>query len=92
MLSLIDKIMDELNKPYNPKDHEDKIYKTWEDSGFFNPDNLNTDGEPFTIIMPPPNANAGLDSERETFRMEPERRHHQTEGCRHRTPKRPSRT
>ena len=32
--------MDELNKPYNPKDHEDRIYKIWEDSGYFNPDRL----------------------------------------------------
>ena len=35
---------------------ESEIYKLWEDSGFFNPDNLS--GEPFTIIMPPLNANA----------------------------------
>ena len=25
-------------KPYNPKETEDKIYKAWEESGFFNPD------------------------------------------------------
>ena len=34
---------------------ESEIYKLWEESGFFNPDNL--EGEPFTIIMPPSNAN-----------------------------------
>lgn len=46
---------------YNPKEVEEKIYRTWEDSGFFNPDNLpNQTGKPFTIIMPPPNANAPL--------------------------------
>ena len=32
--------MDELNKPYNPKDHEDKLYKEWEEAGYFNPDNF----------------------------------------------------
>lgn len=54
-----------LLKPYNPKETESKIYKLWEDSGFFNPDNLpdNEDGkrkEAFTIIMPPVNANGSL--------------------------------
>ena len=51
----------ELPKTYNPKEVEDKIYKLWEESGFFNPDNL--PGErlnPFTIIMPPINANGAL--------------------------------
>ncbi len=32
--------LDALSKPYNPKDVEDKIYKLWEESGCFNPDNL----------------------------------------------------
>lgn len=50
-----------LLKPYNPKETEDRIYKLWEDSGFFNPDNLpETNGKPFTIVMPPPNANGDL--------------------------------
>ncbi len=48
-------------KPYNPKETEDKIYKTWEDGGFFNPDkNTNPEAKPFTIIMPPTNANGSL--------------------------------
>jgi valyl-tRNA synthetase len=25
-------------KPYSPEEHEAKLYKKWEDSGFFNPD------------------------------------------------------
>ncbi len=47
---------------YNPKDVEEKIYKLWEESGFFNPDKLpNTKKrKPFTIIMPPTNANGNL--------------------------------
>ena len=47
-------------KPYNPAEHEGGIYDRWERSGYFNPDNLKTDGEPFAIIMPPPNANGSL--------------------------------
>ncbi len=52
-------------KPYEPKDHEKAIYELWEKSGFFNPDNLpDTDtgerNEPFSIVMPPPNANGSL--------------------------------
>ena len=54
--------MDEkLLKPYNPKETEERIYKLWEDSGFFNPDNLPSKRkEAFTIIMPPANANGSL--------------------------------
>ncbi len=51
----------ELPKAYNPKETEDKIYKLWEESGFFNPDNLPGDRkENFCIIMPPTNANGSL--------------------------------
>lgn len=50
--------------PYNPGETESRIYQTWEESGFFNPDNLpkiddlpeGKEREPFTIMMPPPNA------------------------------------
>ncbi len=52
---------DKLLKPYNPQETEGKIYKIWETSGFFNPDNLpSTHTEPFTIIMPPPNVTGVL--------------------------------
>lgn len=50
----------ELPPHYDPKSTEDRIYKTWEESGFFNPDNLPDAKEPYTIILPPPNANAPL--------------------------------
>jgi valyl-tRNA synthetase len=47
--------------PYNPADHEDTIYKLWQDSGYFNPDNLPGERtEQFSIVMPPPNANGSL--------------------------------
>jgi valyl-tRNA synthetase len=43
-------------KPYNFQETEPKIYKIWEESGFFNPDNLpERHKEAYTIIMPPPN-------------------------------------
>jgi valyl-tRNA synthetase len=48
-------------KPYDPSLTEERIYKLWEESGFFNPDNLpSRNGKPFTIVMPPPNANGDL--------------------------------
>ncbi len=52
----------ELPKAYIPKDYEDDIYKKWEESGYFNPDNLPVDKEAkaFTISMPPPNATGVL--------------------------------
>ncbi|OHA59920.1 MAG: valine--tRNA ligase [Candidatus Vogelbacteria bacterium RIFOXYD1_FULL_46_19] len=50
-----------LTKPYNPGETESRIYTKWEQSGYFNPDNLpNQAGKPFTIIMPLPNANGRL--------------------------------
>lgn len=44
-------------RSYEPSLCEDKLYKLWEDSGYFNPDNLNLDKntKPYTIILPPPN-------------------------------------
>jgi len=51
---------------YDPKKVEDKIYRLWEESGFFDPDNLpGLEGgkkrtRPYCIIMPPPNANEAL--------------------------------
>ncbi len=48
-------------KPYQPQEVEPAIYKKWEDSGYFNPDNLPGERkETFSIIMPPPNANGSL--------------------------------
>jgi len=47
----------ELSKAYNPAENEDRIYQKWNDSGFFNPDNLNLPDEAasYTIMLPPPN-------------------------------------
>ncbi len=48
----------ELPKTYEPQKTEQHIYELWEKSGLFNPDKLK--GKPFTILMPPPNANDPL--------------------------------
>jgi len=47
----------EFEKQYNPADYEDAINKEWEDSGFYNPDNLKlpADAPAYTIVLPPPN-------------------------------------
>lgn len=52
---------EKFTRPYNPTDTEQHIYERWEQSGFFNPDNLPGErSEPYAIIMPPPNANGSL--------------------------------
>lgn len=57
---------DKFLKPYNPQETEGAIYKRWEESGYFNPDNLPPlpDGsprtEPFCIMLPPPNVTGVL--------------------------------
>jgi valyl-tRNA synthetase len=48
-----------MDKVYNHKDVEEKIYKTWEEKGYFSPE-INPNGKPYAIILPPPNANAPL--------------------------------
>ncbi len=47
----------ELNKTYNPKDFEDRIYTEWKNKGEFAPG----DGEGhFSVVMPPPNVTGVL--------------------------------
>lgn len=59
-------MIEAFNSPYDPKVVEDKIYKSWEDSGLFAPeahppraDNPN-EGKSFTICLPPPNVTGTL--------------------------------
>ena len=50
--------LSELPKTYDPTTTEDALYAAWESSGAFNPDMLpdrNRRGEPYAIVMPPPN-------------------------------------
>ena len=49
----------ELPKVYEPNQVENKIYKMWEENGYFRPAN-NPDAKPFTIVMPPPNVTGQL--------------------------------
>ncbi|MCL5410761.1 MAG: class I tRNA ligase family protein [Patescibacteria group bacterium] len=51
--------MKEIPKAYEPQKFEEKLYENWESSGYFKPE-INPDGDPFCIIMPPPNANGSL--------------------------------
>ncbi len=50
----------DIDNNHEPAKSEKEIYSLWEESGFFNPDNSKGGGEPFAIIMPPPNANGSL--------------------------------
>ncbi len=48
-----------MDKAYEAKKHEDKIYKKWEKSGAFTP-KIDKNKIPFVISMPPPNATGVL--------------------------------
>ena len=53
----------DLPKAYEAASVEDAIYEHWEKSGFFDPDKLperNLKGEPYCIMMPPPNVTGVL--------------------------------
>lgn len=52
-----------MEKAYEAKNVEDKIYASWEKSGYFTPENLpdfDTREEAFTIVLPPPNVTGTL--------------------------------
>ena len=46
-----------MDKRYNPKEIESRIYTSWEDSGYFSP---SKSGDPFCIVIPPPNVTGTL--------------------------------
>ena len=48
-----------MDKVYDHKKVEKKIYTEWEKNGYFKPE-VNSDGASYSIILPPPNANAPL--------------------------------
>ena len=51
------------NKSYNFNDYEPKIYQLWEESGYFNPDNLKNlkkNVKSYVILLPPPNVTGSL--------------------------------
>jgi valyl-tRNA synthetase len=48
-------------KPYTPSETEATVYKRWEESGYFNPDNLPGDRpEMFSLVLPPVNVTGVL--------------------------------
>ena len=58
-----------MDKTYNHKVHEERIYEKWEKAGVFSPEKtqelrsdagLENKDETFSVLMPPPNANAPL--------------------------------
>ncbi len=51
--------MKEIAKQYNPKEVEEKLYKTWMEKGYFHAE-PDKNKKPFTIVMPPPNITGQL--------------------------------
>ena len=48
-----------LNEKFNPSDFESKLYKEWEEKGYFKP-SMDKTKESFCIMMPPPNVTGKL--------------------------------
>lgn len=46
-----------MDKTYQPKDIEQRLYQTWEQQGYFKPSGV---GQPFCIMIPPPNVTGTL--------------------------------
>ena len=49
----------ELAKTYDPKGIEGRLYKKWENNGYFHAE-VDRSKKPFTIVMPPPNITGQL--------------------------------
>ncbi|MCU0474589.1 MAG: valine--tRNA ligase [Anaerolineae bacterium] len=47
-------------KNFDFKEAEQRLYKQWEDGGWFKPEVASPDAEPFVISMPPPNITGSL--------------------------------
>lgn len=52
-------MLENLSKTYDPKEFEDKLYKFWNESGYFTP-KVDKTKKPYTIMMPPPNVTGSL--------------------------------
>ena len=48
-----------MEKTYDPKEIEDKLYRRWQEKGWFHADE-NSGKKPYTIVMPPPNITGQL--------------------------------
>jgi valyl-tRNA synthetase len=57
---------EKLSKTYNPKEHEERLYKWWEEQGYFRPEKqvelglATPDGPRWCITLPPPNVTGAL--------------------------------
>ncbi len=49
----------QLDKVYDPKSVESRLYKTWEEKGYFHAE-VDESKKPFSIVMPPPNVTGQL--------------------------------
>ena len=49
----------EIAKTYDPSEIEDRLYKFWDESGYFKPDE-DESKTPFSIVIPPPNVTGQL--------------------------------
>ncbi|HEX5478165.1 MAG TPA: valine--tRNA ligase [Dehalococcoidia bacterium] len=47
-------------KSYDPRATEDRVYRFWEQRGYFKPRNRDSARAPFSIVMPPPNVTGEL--------------------------------
>ncbi|NCT55841.1 valine--tRNA ligase [bacterium] len=65
-----------MEKIYNHKEIENKMYQLWEEKNAFSPEkviklrNPKNIGEPYSILMPPPNANAPLHCGHATYAIQ----------------------
>ena len=50
----------ELEKAYNPKDFEQRIYTFWEEKGCFKPVKKENTSKTYTVVIPPPNVTGVL--------------------------------
>jgi valyl-tRNA synthetase len=55
-------VINMLDKRYDFKKIEEKIYQSWEEGGYFNPDKLplKKTAQPYTTMLPPPNITGSL--------------------------------
>lgn len=51
--------MKDLNKTYDPKDFEEKIYDYWMENNYFRAE-VDENKKPYSIVMPPPNVTGNL--------------------------------
>ncbi|KAA3657618.1 MAG: hypothetical protein DWQ04_27520, partial [Chloroflexi bacterium] len=52
--------MTEMPKAYNFSSTEERLYKWWEENGWFKPEARPDDAKPFVISIPPPNVTGEL--------------------------------